>query len=200
MSSTYDNIPGAAGCEFADLQPDEDLLMVVRRHWIVLVIVASFFLLFAVISLALYLLIPFTNITPAIVYLLIIVNWFFGAQFLFIKWLDYELDFFLVTDKRIIGYDQVGFLNRKTVQASIDQVQEIFAVHKGILPSLLHYGELHIQTASETTELVLPMVDEALEVSRTIHNFIDTHRLVRGPMKQEQNAPTPKERINQLLQ
>lgn len=107
MHDSYDNIPGASGCTFPDLQTDENLLMVVRRHWVVLAIVAGFGSLFIVISFALFLLIPFTQITPTIVYLLIVLTWFFGAQFLFIKWLDYELDFFLVTDKRIIGFEQV---------------------------------------------------------------------------------------------
>ena len=63
--------------------------------------------------------------------------WFFGLQFVFIKWLDYELDFFLITDKRVIGYEQIGFLNRKTVQASIDQIQEVYATNKGIFANFI---------------------------------------------------------------
>lgn len=196
-NTQYQEAPWAEGCIFPDLQPDEKLLLVVRRHWVVLVIVALYSLVFVFITFAALILIPITNITPLFVYLTIIITWFFGSQFLFIKWIDYELDFFLLSDKRIIGFEQIGFLNRKTVQASIDQVQEVFAVHKGLFANLLHYGELHVQTASETTELILPMVAESLETSRKMHNFIDRYR--HTVRRADTAPPTPKERINQLL-
>ena len=104
--------------------------MVVRRHWVILVIIALYSLVFITATLGLIALLFLTQITPLFIYLSIIITWMFGLQFLFIKWLDYELDFFLISDKRIIGFEQIGFLNRKTVQASIDQVQEVFAIHK----------------------------------------------------------------------
>ena len=123
--------------------------------------------------------------------------WFFGLQFVFIKWLDYELDFFLITDKRVIGYEQIGFLNRKTVQASIDQIQEVYATNKGIFANLFHFGGLHILTASESHEMVLPMIAEPLETSRQIHNFIDKYR--HAIKRSESGGPLPTERIDMLL-
>lgn len=197
MAQNYDDIPGAKWCVFPDLQPDEELLMVIRRHWFVFIILALFSLVFILITVGLLIVLFLTDATALFIYLLLIVSWFFWAEFLYIKWLDYELDFFLVTDKRIIGFEQLGFLNRKTVQASIDQIQEVFAINKGVFANIFHYGELRVQTASESTELVLPMIPEALETSRQIHNFIDKHR--HTIRRVDAAWPTPAERIDSLL-
>ncbi len=49
----------------------------------------------------------------------------FGIQYIYVQWLNNELDILILTNKRIIEYDQVKFLSRKISQASIDQVQEV---------------------------------------------------------------------------
>jgi len=56
-----------------------------------------------------------------------------GIQYIFVQWLNNELDILIVTNKRIIEYDQIKFLNRKISQASIDQVQEVRASTSGIM-------------------------------------------------------------------
>lgn len=94
----------------------------------------------------------------------------------FIRWLNEELDLFLITDKRIIGYEQITFLNRKNTQASIDHIQEVNAQCDGLLPSLFHFGKIFIQTASETTELHMPMAPDAMETARIIQNIVNEHR------------------------
>jgi|GEM_PF-2891166 len=56
-----------------------------------------------------------------------------GMQYVFVQWLNNELDILIVTNKRIIEYDQIKFLNRKVSQASIDQIQEVRATTSGII-------------------------------------------------------------------
>ena len=62
-----------------------------------------------------------------------------GMQYIFVQWLNNELDILIVTNKRIIEYDQIKFLNRKISQASIDQVQEVRASTSGIIGNVLRY-------------------------------------------------------------
>lgn len=51
----------------------------------------------------------------------------FGLQYIFIEWVNNELDILLLTNRRIISYDQVKFLDRKMSQTTIDNVQEVNA-------------------------------------------------------------------------
>lgn len=50
-----------------------------------------------------------------------------GLQYIFINWVNDELDILILTNKRIIALEQIKFLDRKLSQASIDQVQEVNA-------------------------------------------------------------------------
>lgn len=56
-----------------------------------------------------------------------------GMQYVFVQWLNNELDILIVTNRRVIEYDQVKFLDRKISQASIDQVQEVRASTSGLV-------------------------------------------------------------------
>lgn len=104
--------------------------MVVRRHWLVWAIVGAYAFIILALTVFLLTLPSFTGLSFSSVIVATIVLWMYGIQFIFLKWIDYELDFFLITDKRIIGYEQIGFMNRKSTQASIDQIQEVFATTK----------------------------------------------------------------------
>lgn len=50
-----------------------------------------------------------------------------GLQYIFVHWVNNELDLLIVTNRRIIAYDQIKFLDRKMSQTTIDLVQEVNA-------------------------------------------------------------------------
>jgi hypothetical protein len=56
-----------------------------------------------------------------------------GLQYIFVHWVNNELDLLIVTNRRIISYDQVKFLDRKMSQTTIDLVQEVNASTSGLL-------------------------------------------------------------------
>ncbi|MEI6711334.1 MAG: hypothetical protein WCK88_03840 [bacterium] len=60
-----------------------------------------------------------------------------GIQFIFVQWINIELDIFIITNKRLIEYDQTRFLNRRILQASIDQIQEVEAATEGLFSNII---------------------------------------------------------------
>jgi len=48
-----------------------------------------------------------------------ILFWMVFSIFLYISWLNNELDLFVVTNNRIIGVEQVSFLNRTISEANL---------------------------------------------------------------------------------
>jgi hypothetical protein len=56
-----------------------------------------------------------------------------GIQYIFVHWVNDELDILILTNRRIIALEQIKFLDRKLSQASIDQVQEVNAATTGFL-------------------------------------------------------------------
>ncbi len=87
---------------------------------------------------------------------------FFGSLWFLVIWImgfavitDYTLDVVKITNKRIIDIDQRGFFSRNIATIRLETVQDITINSHGILPTLLHYGDLSIQSAGELNEFVV---------------------------------------------
>ncbi len=92
--------------------------------------------------------------------------------FIYVYWIDNELDFFIITNERIIGIEQLAFMNRTVRECSLDQVQEVNGFAYGLIANLLNYGAVTIRTASDTSDFTMHLAPEPLEQARIILNII----------------------------
>jgi hypothetical protein len=133
------------------LDENERILLKVRKHWFLIFgdIMGVFLMVFVPILLA--------AVTPA------------GAQFLgspmgiFLSclwlmagsiaiatvWTNYYLDVWIVTDKRIVNVEQLTLFSRETTTMRIERIQDATVEIHGVLPSMLGYGNLRIQSAGD---------------------------------------------------
>ena len=70
-------------------------------------------------------------------------------------WTDYFLDVWMVTSKRIIDLEQKGMFHRKSSIFRIERIQDVTVEMRGIIATLLNFGDLHVQTAGESQEFVM---------------------------------------------
>jgi hypothetical protein len=68
---------------------------------------------------------------------------------LFNAWTNYYLDVWTITTKRLITVDQHGFFSRTIASFRLERLQDIIVSVNGIIPTLLNYGTLEAETASE---------------------------------------------------
>lgn len=68
---------------------------------------------------------------------------------LFFFFLDYYLDVWVITNKRIINIEQNGFFSRTISEQGINRVQDVTSEVKGAWHTILNYGDLYVQTAGE---------------------------------------------------
>lgn len=142
------------------LEENEEFLMLIRRHWFVMTkpMIVFFFLLIAP-SLLLSILPSFletlgqelvNNITNFLlsIYILSLL------LFLFIIWADYYLDIWIITTKRIIDIEQRGLFDRSISEFSLANVQDVTIEISGVIPTLLKFGNLRVQTASENNFVI----------------------------------------------
>jgi len=90
---------------------------------------------------------------------------FFGVLWLFIAWItfmviwtNYYLDVWIITNKRIIDIEQYGLFSRDLSEFRLDRIQDVTIEVKGILPTLLKFGDIHVQTAGESREFVIKSI------------------------------------------
>lgn len=163
-----------------DMEANEHIFMVIRKHWIYLVITFLYLAIVCTICGGIYVLVIFAGFPTIFAGISSIWMAMFGILYVFIQWINTALDMLVVTNRRIIVYDQVSFLRRKLTQTNIELVTEVNAETSGLVGNILLFGTIIIKTASDSTgeksNFDLELVPKPLEVSRTIHNFIYENR------------------------
>ncbi len=161
----------AKDIKLKNMRPWEETLMVVKRHWIILVMLWLYFLFGFLVTIGIY-----TFISNAWTHMWVVIFWMIYSIFLYIQWLDHELDMYVITNNRIIWVEQISFLNRKVSECNLWQVQEVGSHTKWLLANLLNYWTVKIQTAWNATNFAMSYSPNALDNSRSILNIVDAYR------------------------
>lgn len=143
--------------EKIQLEPDEHVLLQVRKHWFVLFVQIVSMVLGALIPLILYVVYvmsPLSEKIPITLNLGMLITFYAGWLLivwmaLFNIWNNYYLDVWTITNKRLIAVDQKGFFSRTTASFRLDRLQDTSIAVKGIIATLLDFGTLEMQTAGE---------------------------------------------------
>ncbi len=168
--------------EISNLRPGEKIQYSLHRHWITLVYTGGqITLMLGLVILGMVLQSHMSVIFSGALFSLMLIGFtMIFSLFIFVYWVDNELDFYIVTNERIIGIEQLSFLNRTVRECSLDQVQEVNGFARGLLENLLGFGSVTIRTASDTSEFKMDIAPEPLENARHILNIIQefkgTHR------------------------
>ena len=144
--------------ESLDLEPGEDILTVVRKHWFVLaselagVVVGALLpiillnIFFGVSGAYGILTIDTNAYTPQITFLATL--WLLFSVFSgFVIWTHYFLDLWIVTDRRIISVEQIHFFNRNVAIFRLERLQDIEFKISGLIQTFFNYGTISAQTA-----------------------------------------------------
>jgi uncharacterized membrane protein YdbT with pleckstrin-like domain len=160
------------------LKEHEKILKVLHRHWIVFVFKILYLIFLIVSSWILFILkdVLISLFGGALFWSFISIYWIFFLTFIFLSWVNDELDLFIITNERIIWIEQISALSRKVTECSIDRVQEVNAETSWILQTLLGYGHVHIHTASEHSDMIVLYAPHPIENARKINSHIQESR------------------------
>ncbi len=148
---------------FEVLQFDEKILGVKRRHWFYLYIS-----LFGIGFIGLLALLAPLALTLFAFQLMraYFSEVFFGVTlFLEIVWIvifytiaDYYLDYWIITDRRIILIKENGIFNRVVQTVDFESIQDISTKIVGVFPTVLDFGDVIIQSAGTRGRFVFEKV------------------------------------------
>lgn len=141
-----------------NLDPNETIVLEVHRHWYVLMprMCLVFFLAIAPAI--------FSSVLSATTPVHISELLFSSSTFIymlwllllwisfFITWTNYYLDVWFVTEKRIISIDQVSIFHRRISNLRFDKIQDVSIEMKGVMQTMLKFGDIHIRTAGDASE------------------------------------------------
>ena len=108
---------------------------------------------------------------------LVISSYFLFVWLLFFHaFIDYYLDVWIVTNQRIINIEQRGLFSRTVSEQKLYRVQDITSEVHGFFPTLVHYGDVFIQTAGEETRFVFKQVPHPYDIRKVIINLVEKYK------------------------
>src|SRR6185436_15975198 len=93
----------------------------------------------------------------------------------FSYWVDYLLDYGVVTDQRLVDVQQSGLFSRTVAEQALHRVQDVTTDVTGVFQTLLKYGTVFVQTAAEKERFVFENIPNPGEVAKTILALAEQH-------------------------
>ena len=84
--------------------------------------------------------------------------------FSFLLWIDYYFDVWIITNERIVNIEQKGLFVRHISELNFSRVQDVTATVEGLLPTVLNYGDVLVQTAGEEKRFMFRQVADPYQV------------------------------------
>lgn len=137
------------------LHENEHIVLLLHKHWFVMARTAiGIVLMLALLAIVLpFLPLVTSQLDPELVsaltgfglavYLMIL------CLFSFFSWMDYYLDMWIVTEKRVINIDQQGLFSREISEVPMASIQDVTLDVTGIVETVLGFSRIQIQTAGE---------------------------------------------------
>jgi len=149
-----------------NFEKNEHIVFEVRKHWLVIVSEIGLLIIFSLIPILVLSYLPKDlirvtlaegSLSSLIVFIYsvwLMILWLVG----FVMWTDYYLDVWIVTNKRIMDVEQKGLFKREISTLHLDKIQDITFKIRGLIPTLLNYGDIYVRTASSTGDFTIPGV------------------------------------------
>lgn len=102
----------------------------------------------------------------------VLAGWLFAFQ----SFIDYWLDVFILTDKRILDIEQKGLFNRTVSELRLYRTQDVTAEVKGFWHTMFDYGDIYVQTAGEQERFHFELVAHPNRVAKQILEWAEADR------------------------
>jgi uncharacterized membrane protein YdbT with pleckstrin-like domain len=166
--------PSQAPKYFADQLDDEDVLLVFRKHPVVmrkgLLIGMAALLIGPLYTLALTYLRPNNLPSLGFFFLSLLVSAVIGFILFFPTWISWFYSVFIVTDQRLIQITQKGLFHRSVVDIGLNQIQMVNYSIAGFQETLLGFGTITMQTY--LGELVIHEVHHPTKIQKKILSIL----------------------------
>lgn len=168
---------------FPGQKADEKVHLVLHRHWFVLIKDLGTFIALATLPLIIFFIaqnvlaweLERTSFGFVLLVMASALYYLFLWNLAFGFWLDYILDYNVVTDQRVIDIEQSGLFNRTVAEQPLYRVQDVTTEVRGVFPTMLKYGTVYIQTAGEKQRFVFEEVPNPEEVAKLIVTLSEQH-------------------------
>jgi len=178
------NIPNA--------EKGEKVILLVRRHPFIILVRILSWVIAAILPFIFYLVLGDViagfisgEIFYPILVLFTSIYYLYIWLFIFASFVDYYLDAWIVTNKRIINIEQKGLFNRVISEQRLYRIQDITSELKGFFSTFLNFGNIYIQTAGEEKRFIFRQVPDPYRIVRKITKLVEENKKFQQLMEEK---------------
>jgi membrane protein YdbS with pleckstrin-like domain len=170
-----------------ELQETEQVVVILRRHWLhlyprllglVLVAAAPAMLFWVATTTVTELGGTARSVVVGVLFLWAFV-WLVRAYFL---WYRYEHDIWVITNQRIVDSLKRNWFHHRMSSADLVDIQDVSVDREGVLRTLFDFGDVEVETAAEEEHFMLSAIPHPDRVLATVDAERDrARREQRGP-------------------
>lgn len=150
---------------------DEDIVLVIRAHWITWVpgILASL----GVFLLPIIILLVLPDVSVSMTLGLILLGVILATTILFNTFFRWFYSVNIITTQRIIDVDFISAFMHKFSEAQLEKIEDISHQHVGFLGSFFDVGTVFIQTAASKAEFEFQNIPRPRDVQDTLNDLLE---------------------------
>lgn len=103
---------------------------------------------------------------------IILILWLYA----FLIWIDYFFDVWIITNERVVNIEQKGLFVRTVSELKFSRIQDVTSEVSGMIPTILNFGDVKVQTASEEDFFLFRRVPDPYHVKDVIMERLRTER------------------------
>lgn len=160
---------------FPGKEKGEKAILVLRRHWLIFFKQILFFIFASAVPIIFYAFFsallenPLENEALKAAAILITSIYYLTIWLIFFtSFVDYYLDIWIVSNRRIINIEQRALFSRVISEQRLDRIQDITSEVHGIIPTIFDYGDVHIQTAGAQQRFIFKQVRHPNQIRKKI--------------------------------
>ncbi len=164
-------------------QKNEKIILLLRRHVILILAKIIFWAIVAIMPFLLYLILGKillemfnSELMNAILILFVSVYYLFVWLFAFHSFVDYYLDVWIITNRRIINMEQNGLFSRTVSEQKLYRIQDVTSKLIGFYSTIFDYGDVHVQTAGEEQRFIFKQVPKPFQVAKKINQLAEENK------------------------
>lgn len=170
--------------KIAQQKPYESFVILVRRHWIVLMGSVIIFALEIFLPIAVLIALQTTVVQVTITYpgLRTVFLLFFSLYSLFIllfflvNVMNYYLDVWIITNERLVNIEQRGLFSRSVAELRYYRVQDVKSEVNGFLATLFNYGTITVETAAAEENFVMEQIPHTQNIAKRIQELMENDK------------------------
>jgi uncharacterized membrane protein YdbT with pleckstrin-like domain len=178
---------------FSTQNENERIIKMANRHPITLIRDAFGSIFLFIVSFSAMLIFFYIPYILPLAFLLFV----FSIVGFFYSYFTWSKDKYIITDQRVVDMDQQTLFSKSQKEAHLDKIQDVVSETKGFLGMIFGYGNVGVQTASDTS-LTLDDIANPAKVQKIIFDLMRDSKkgdggdlvqkmtdMIRGAMKSD---------------